>query len=77
MSEIIAIMKKGCDWQLNNLDRTSIPGNGWIRGAFFTGAMATYNATKDNKYLNAALVWVEESNWQPGPHPRIADDQCV
>jgi len=89
-SDVLSIMRRVCDWQLQNLPeyRTSrnikeqgkpvkIAPNGWIRGAFFTGVMATYETTKDSRYLEAAIAWAEKNAWQIGPKPRLADDQAV
>jgi len=83
--ETVAVMKKVGDWQLANLPDEALVGgrmrpivsNGWIRAAFFTGVMALYDTTGDQKYLDAALDWAEENRWQPAKRPRHADDHCV
>ena len=84
--EVVAIMRKVCDWQLENLpdyivnssgEKRYIKNKGWIRGAFFTGVMATYETTKDEKYLGAALKWAEGNQWQLGERFYHADDHCV
>ena len=83
--ETIAIMRKVCDWQLENFPEEAfwsnkmhpILNNGWIRGTFFTGDMATYYTTGDEKYLNAAIALSEKENWLPAPRPRHADDQGI
>lgn len=84
--EVIAVMSKVCDWQLENLpdyietsvsERRQINSRGWIRGAFFTGLMATYETTRDEKYLEAALKWAEGNKWQFGERGYHADDHCV
>jgi len=82
---VIGVMRKVCDWQLANLPDTAlivgriepIRNTDWIRAAFFTGVMATYETTGERKYLDAALEWAQGNQWKPGPRPRSADDQCV
>ena len=74
---ITGIMKKVCDWQIANpkvMNNTN--PNGWVRSAFYTGVMETYYTTNDEKYLNQALNWAEESGWKTGKRLRHADDQC-
>lgn len=83
---IIEIMEKSCDWQLANLDSIGrfaigvtepVPDNGWVRGSFFTGVMATYNTTGQERFLNAAINLGKKNNWEPGERPRHADDHCI
>ncbi|MFD1256923.1 glycoside hydrolase family 105 protein [Mucilaginibacter terrae] len=84
--DIRQIMKKVCDYQLNNFTNTTVMSNGkpeqifnngWIRGVFFTGVVATYEATGDSKYLSKAIAWGESNNWELGKKARNADDQVV
>ncbi|MCK4753565.1 MAG: glycoside hydrolase family 88 protein [Planctomycetes bacterium] len=83
--ETVAVMRKVCDWQLANFPDKALVGrkwkpilnNGWIRGAFFTGEMATYYTTGDEKYLNAAIELSEKEGWLPAPRLRHADDHCI
>jgi unsaturated rhamnogalacturonyl hydrolase len=83
---IKSVMKKVADWQLENLVYESGNGSGgmgtirstsWIRGALYSGILATYYTTGDRKYLNITREWAEMNNWKPGPSPRHADDQTV
>jgi unsaturated rhamnogalacturonyl hydrolase len=78
--KIIELMKKVCDYQIVNpshhYSKNKDFPNGWVPASFYTGVMATYYTTKDNKYLDQALKWAEENNWQPGPRLRVADDHC-
>ncbi len=60
--DITAVMKKVCDWQLGQPRRYR--NNDWTRATFFTGVMATYHTTNDEKYHNAALEWAEENRWE-------------
>ncbi len=64
-----AIMKKTCDYMLANpieLGKLKHPDhdNGWVRAAFYTGVMATYFTTQDEKYLDAAMKWGQRNKWQ-------------
>jgi rhamnogalacturonyl hydrolase YesR len=83
---ILSTMERVADWQLDHLvDEAPLPGGdtetvtdtSWIRGALFTGVMATFRATGRRKYLDAARELGERNNWQPGPRPRHADDHCI
>lgn len=80
------MMRKVFEWQMGHFQEyVLLPGgerlirrdNDWIRATFFTGVMAAYHATSDDRYLKAAISWAERNNWQPGPLPRFADDQSV
>lgn len=73
-------------YQLNHLNEKTIkadgtvepvPDNGWIRGAFYTGVMATYHATGNEKILKKALEWASKNKWKLGPRIRNADDHVV
>jgi rhamnogalacturonyl hydrolase YesR len=86
---IHAVMKRVADWQLAENTRKKRDAN-WIRAAFYTGVMATYDATADRKYLEAARKWsAEEGHWrvmggsttQPATRPakgrRFGDHQAI
>jgi rhamnogalacturonyl hydrolase YesR len=83
---ILSTMEKVADWQLGHLvdeaplrggDTETVNDTSWIRGALFTGVMATFKSTGKQKYLDAAREVGERNNWQPGPRPRHADDHCI
>jgi len=57
-----AIMKKVCDWQLRQKRRHR--NDDWTRATLYAGVIATYHATKDRKYLDAAMEWAEENEWK-------------
>jgi unsaturated rhamnogalacturonyl hydrolase len=70
-------MKKVCDWQLNNpVTINEKNENDWARAAFYTGVMATYQTTQDEKYLNAAIAWSESFDWKLAQRFRHADDHA-
>ncbi|MHC4701787.1 MAG: glycoside hydrolase family 88/105 protein, partial [Planctomycetota bacterium] len=74
--ECVAMMRKVCDWQLRQSNWNS--NNNWQHGALFTGIMATYETTRDRKYLDAARAWAEKFRWElAGTYPtRHADRHC-
>jgi rhamnogalacturonyl hydrolase YesR len=70
-------MRKVCDWQLANpVSFNAKNENDWARAAFYTGVMATYRTTKDEKYLNAAIDWSASFNWKLAKRFRHADDHA-
>ncbi len=82
----VSIIEKVYKAQINNLPasftrlsgrREKILPSGWIRSVFFCGVMAVWQATGDQKYLEATLKWAEANRWLPGPRPRLADDHCA
>ncbi len=83
---VIDVMERAFDWQIDNIVTSApLPDGGfqdvsdteWVRGAFFAGVMAAFEATGSPKYLEAAREISERNGWQPGPRPRHADDQCI
>jgi unsaturated rhamnogalacturonyl hydrolase len=83
---IVSAMGRAFDWQIGHIVTSApLPDGGfqdvsdteWVRGAFFAGVMAAFEATGDPKYLEAARTISESNDWQPGPRPRHADDHCI
>ena len=79
-------MMRAFDWQIDNIvSQAPLPDGGfqdvsdteWVRGAFFSGVMAAYEATHNPTYLSAAMEISARNDWKPGPRPRHADDQCI
>jgi rhamnogalacturonyl hydrolase YesR len=79
-------MERAFDWQIGNIVyEAPLPDGGfqdvsdteWVRGAFFAGVMAAYEATGNSRYLDAATEISERNTWKPGPRPRHADDHCI
>lgn len=78
--EIVAVMKKVCDWQLEHRLETfggKKGDNWWANGALYTGVMALYQTTGDEKYLNALIEIFDKVDWKPAERLRHADDHCV
>ncbi len=68
-------LRKVADYYLASFGNTTV--NDWIRSTFYTGLMATYRATKDNKYRDASLSWADANQWKPATgDARFADNQC-
>lgn len=77
-AEIIAKMRLVNDYWINGHTN---PGDcGWARAAYFTGNMACYYTTNDQKYYNYAVNWANQNNWQTygysGAFTTHADNQC-
>jgi len=62
--EITVLIHKVNAWQLVHPWRPT--DRNWIRATYYTGVMAAYQATGDNGYLQQALRWAEQNEWQPG-----------
>jgi unsaturated rhamnogalacturonyl hydrolase len=70
-------MKQVCSWQLAHpVKGNDSNENDWARAAFYPGVMATYKATNDPKYLNAAINWSESNYWKLAKRFRHADDHA-
>lgn len=68
-------MKKVYAWQIANPVAINIQnGNDWARGAFYSGVVRAYSATKDAAFLEGAMAYGESQNWQAGQRFRHADD---
>src|SRR5215203_3062949 len=62
---IKATMEKVCAWQLANPVPFNVKNeNDWARAAFYTGVMATYGTTGNEKYLREAMKWSESFNYK-------------
>ena len=73
---ISAIMGRVYDWQINHpVEINERNSNLWARAAFYTGIMAAYSTTRDQKYLEQAMKWADGRHWKLGERPRHADDQ--
>ena len=65
-SEIITVLlRKANDYQITHPVKKAADRN-WERGTWFTGVMAAGEATGDKRYLDQAMRWGEENQWQPG-----------
>jgi unsaturated rhamnogalacturonyl hydrolase len=74
---ILGQMKKVADWQLSNpVSFNAKNENDWARAAFYTGVMATYRTTNDDKYLDAAMKWSSSFDYRLAERFRHADDHA-
>lgn len=48
--------------------------NGWIRGVYYTGVMASYQATGNKKYLEQCDAWGNQNNWNV---PEVSTDSSA
>jgi len=62
---ITAWLRKANDYQITHPVMKAADRN-WERGTWFTGVMAAGEATGDKHYLDQAMRWGEENQWQPG-----------
>ena len=62
---ITTLMRKVNDYQTAHPVMKALDRN-WVRGTWFTGVMAAGAATGDKRYLEQAMRWSEENQWQPG-----------
>jgi rhamnogalacturonyl hydrolase YesR len=63
-AQIVPLMRQVADWQLEN-PRRSIDPRDWHYGAFYTGLMALYQLTGENRYRNELYNVGQQANWQP------------
>jgi rhamnogalacturonyl hydrolase YesR len=74
--DVLKIMRRAADYQLD-AQAAGKKSNGWVRSAFYTGVMALYRASQDDKYLNAAEKWADDFHYQVSTetrNERHADD---
>ena len=60
--EALDILRKVNDaWQGNNPEHRNAF---WHRAAYHTGNMATYEVTKEERYLDFSTAWAEKNEWK-------------
>jgi rhamnogalacturonyl hydrolase YesR len=63
-------MRGAADHQFQLDDAVNKPDPNWIRASFYTGVMATYYATGDQRYLDRARAYAtQEGQWLIHPAP--------
>jgi rhamnogalacturonyl hydrolase YesR len=70
---VLQMMRRVADWQLQSAGGQK----DWIHGAFWAGLMATYNATKDEKYMTAMKNWAGAGWGLDGGSGARGDSQCA
>jgi rhamnogalacturonyl hydrolase YesR len=76
-SDVLKIMRRAAGYQLDLQAASEKKTNGWVRSAFYTGVMALYRASHDEKYLQAAEQWAANFHYQASTetrNERHADD---
>ena len=68
------VLKRAADWQLQHPQYE--PGD-WTNAVFYTGLMAAYRATGEERYLDRLFAVGATLEWQPGPRYRHADDHAI
>jgi unsaturated rhamnogalacturonyl hydrolase len=62
---ITALMRKANDYQVSHPVMKGSNRN-WERGTWYTGVMAAGQATGDPRYIEQAMLFGQEHQWQPG-----------
>lgn len=70
--EVVAIMHRVNDWQVGHPSMKPNDRN-WERGTWYTGVMAAYKATGDEKFLTQAVNWGKQHQWQVGTEKQGAN----
>lgn len=64
-TEILALMRRADDWQIAHPVMPAGDRN-WERGTWYTGVMEAWKSTGDARFLNQALDWGRQNQWQVG-----------
>jgi unsaturated rhamnogalacturonyl hydrolase len=86
--ELLHYMNLVADWQLENLpEPLQRPGSNnppywydhfdWTNASFYTGVMAHWRTTGNQKYFDKMMEFSEEINFQPGTRLLHADDHII
>jgi len=70
-AEILKLMHLVNDWQKAHPTRKP-EDRGWIRAIWYAGVIADYKATGDQEFLQQALAWGEQHQWQMGQEKNYA-----
>jgi rhamnogalacturonyl hydrolase YesR len=62
---ILRMLHQANDWQTAH-PRMKPDNRNWERGTWYTGVMAAYEATRDEQFLNQAMNWGRQNEWQVG-----------
>ena len=69
---IVPLLHRVNDWQVAH-PRMKPDDRNWERGTWYTGVMAAYKATGDEKFLQQALEWGKQHQWQVGTEKQGAN----
>ncbi|MCX7009736.1 MAG: glycoside hydrolase family 88 protein [Kiritimatiellaeota bacterium] len=62
---ILRLMHRANDWQVAH-PVMKPNSRTWIRGTWYTGVMAAYKTTGDDRFLKQTLDWGRQHDWQVG-----------
>jgi unsaturated rhamnogalacturonyl hydrolase len=73
---VLSAMRKVNDYWINQ--HTNPGTNNWVYATYYSGDLAAYAATGDQRYLNHALAWARQNNYglSGGSTTRNADAQA-
>lgn len=84
--ELLAVMRRVADWQLDNFERQSVEGSrypgshdyrSWVNAAMYVGLAGMTDVVSDAKYGMFLRTVGRKTQWQPGRNIFFADDLCV
>ena len=84
--EVLGIMRRVADWQLDNFERQSIEGSSypgshdyrsWVNAVMYVGLMEMTDVIPDVRYRIFLRTVGRKTQWQPGRNIFFADDLCV
>ena len=70
--EILTLLKRANSWQMAHPVMKPDDRN-WERATWYTGVMAAWKSTKDQLFLDQALAWGRQHEWQVGTEPAGAN----
>lgn len=70
--EILTLLQRANSWQIAHPVMKPDDRN-WERATWYTGVMAVWKATKDRLFLDQALEWGRQHEWQVGTEPAGAN----
>jgi rhamnogalacturonyl hydrolase YesR len=70
--QILALLQKANSWQMAHPVMKPEDRN-WERATWYTGVMAAWKATQDRSFLDQALAWGRQHEWQVGTEPAGAN----
>ena len=73
--EIEKSMEKATFWQFKN--RNKFEDWDWTYGAFYTGVVAAYKTTKNEKLFEELVAMGKRNQWRPGIRLTHADDHAI
>ena len=75
--EVIQIMEKVADWQIENFNKKKDHDLEWTNATFYAGIMELASVSGNEKYFNWLLGIGQKYGWQPYTKMYMADDIAV